>query len=398
MKNHTHEKGQAIVIIAFAIIALVGFAALAVDGGRALSDRRHAQNAADTAAFAAALAKIKGQDYSIVGINRSTSNGYNDDGIYNEVEVYSPPIDGPYAGQTEYVQVKITSRIDTVFARVLGIAQLTNRVQAVVKAVPGVTTPMVFGNAVVSLSPHECDATWSHGNAEVNVIGGGIFTNSDCATAFRQNGSGTLTAPSITVVGGTSYSDGHIFPEPTVGATQLEYPPFLMPDPTCDADAVQTGSTLAPGNYSGTFPPNGVTHLDPGIYCVDGEFRLNGGQSLTGSEVLIVMKTDRLVWNGGSAANLSAPTSGPYKGLLIFFPMSNASELQINGNSDMRLTGSILAPASHIELLGTGAVDGFNSQVIGYTVEYGGTGDGTIRYNDNDNYDAQIPPKIELSL
>ena len=397
MRSNKHEKGQAIIIIAFAIVALIGFAALAVDGSRVLSDRRHAQNAADTAAYAAALAKIHGNDFNVAAINRSASNGYGDDGITNEVEVYNPPMDGLYAGNNQYVQVKITSYVNTFFARVLGFQKITNRVEAVARSIPGETTPMAFGNAVVSLSPLECDATWSHGNAAVNIIGGGIFTNSDCSTAFRQNGSGTLTAPSITVVGGTSYSDGHIFPEPTVGATQLEYPPFAMPNPTCSGNAVQSGSTLAPGNYSGTFPPSGVTHLDPGIYCIDGEFRLNGGDSLTGSEVLIVMKTGRLIWNGGSGANLSAQTSGPYKGLLIFFPMSNNSELQINGNADMRLTGSILAPASHIELLGTGSVDGFNSQVIGYTVEYGGTGDGTIRYDDNQNYDAQIPPKIALS-
>ena len=59
MMKNKHEKGQAIIIIAFAIVVLVGFAALAIDGGRVLSDRRHAQNAADTAAYAAALAKIK---------------------------------------------------------------------------------------------------------------------------------------------------------------------------------------------------------------------------------------------------------------------------------------------------------------------------------------------------
>jgi hypothetical protein len=397
VKYKSSEKGQALILLTFAVIGLVGFGALAIDGGRALSDRRQAQNAADTAAYAAALAKIHGQDYTVAGVDRSTTNGYDNNGISNVVEVFNPPIDGPYSGFNEYIQVKITSHVDTFFSRILGIMDVTNRVQAVARSVPGSASAMVFGNAVVSLSPHDCDATWSHGNTTVKVIGGGIFTNSDCGTAFRQNGSGTLTAPSITVVGGTSYSDGHIFPEPTVGAAQIPYPPFGMPNPTCSGSAVRTGSTLAPGTYNGTFPPSGVTHLDPGIYCVNGDFRLNGGDSLTGSEILIVMNSGRLIWNGSSAADLSSITSGPYKGLLLFFPMSNNDELQINGNADMRLTGSILAPASHIELLGTGAVDGFNSQVVGYTVEYGGTGDGLIRYDDNQNYDAQIPPKIELS-
>ncbi len=52
------EKGQALILIVFGMVALIGFTALAVDGGRVFSDRRNAQNAADTAALAAALADI----------------------------------------------------------------------------------------------------------------------------------------------------------------------------------------------------------------------------------------------------------------------------------------------------------------------------------------------------
>ena len=58
MNGMKSEKGQAIILIAFGIVAMIGFTALAIDGGRALSDRRHAQNAADTAVLAAALDKV----------------------------------------------------------------------------------------------------------------------------------------------------------------------------------------------------------------------------------------------------------------------------------------------------------------------------------------------------
>lgn len=55
----TNERGQALVIIALAIIGLVAITALTIDGGNAYSDRRHAQNAADTAVLAAAQSKIR---------------------------------------------------------------------------------------------------------------------------------------------------------------------------------------------------------------------------------------------------------------------------------------------------------------------------------------------------
>ena len=55
------ERGQALVIIALAAIALFGITGLAIDGTAKFSDRRHAQNAADAAALAAALGKGAGQ-------------------------------------------------------------------------------------------------------------------------------------------------------------------------------------------------------------------------------------------------------------------------------------------------------------------------------------------------
>ena len=54
IRNMKYQHGQAIVLIVVGIVGLIGMTALAIDGGNAYSDRRHAQNAADTAAFAAA--------------------------------------------------------------------------------------------------------------------------------------------------------------------------------------------------------------------------------------------------------------------------------------------------------------------------------------------------------
>src|SRR5687767_15690403 len=80
------DSGQTLVIIAFAAIGLFGFAALAIDGSMVFSDKRHAQNAADTAALDAALSKTRGGSWSQEGLDRASSNGYNDNGTSNDVE------------------------------------------------------------------------------------------------------------------------------------------------------------------------------------------------------------------------------------------------------------------------------------------------------------------------
>lgn len=151
------EKSQALVLIAVAMLALLGLTAIAIDGGNVYRDRRQAQNAADTAALAAALAIVKNNaDWEQAALDRANSNGYANDGTRSIVEVYRPPIEGPYTGNNEYVQVIITSRVDTYFAGILGFNQLTNRVQAVARARP--PQALFNGNTVVGLAPSECKA------------------------------------------------------------------------------------------------------------------------------------------------------------------------------------------------------------------------------------------------
>ena len=132
--NHTkYEKGQALIIIVFAIFGLVGLTGLTIDGGNVYSDRRHAQNAADAAVMAAALTSVRGGDWHTAGMARAADNDYDNNGTSNIVQVVSPPISGTYAGNPDYIQVLITSHVDTYFAGVVGIHQMTNRVQAVSK-------------------------------------------------------------------------------------------------------------------------------------------------------------------------------------------------------------------------------------------------------------------------
>jgi hypothetical protein len=269
-------------------------------------------------------------------------------------------------------------------------------VEAIARAKPATISPMAFGNAIVSLKPTGTSTQWMHGGPDVTTVGGGIFVNSSTDCGLTINGTPNVTTPNISVVAGDSCP--HLTsPSVSYGAPQIPYPPTDLPNPVCSGNAVKNGNTLSPGTVNGNFPPSGVTVLNPGMYCVNGDFSLNGNDTLTGSDVVIVMNSGGISWNGNGALDLSAPTSGPFKGLLIFFPMSNHSEIRINGTNDQRLTGTILAPASPIVLLGTANTNSFHSQLVGYTVEFGGTFDGTIRYNDSENFDSTVPPQIELT-
>lgn len=405
-KGHLSERGQVLVIIVLAIFGLVGITGLAIDGSRAYSDRRQAQNAADTAAMAAALAKVRTpEDWQSVGFSRAASNGYDNNGATNSVWVNHPPDERSkyYFGDENYVQVVIISHLDTLFGRVLGINQITNAVQAIVRVEPSVSTTLYDGNAVVGLAPHECSAVKYQGNADTDITGGGLFVNSDCTNAaFFNNSSGaTLTAPWMTVVGDEVHKPGAVNIGTITENAESQakaYPPreYIMPNPKCDEDATRNGETLTPGNWSGTFPPAGVKYLESGVYCVNnGDFRLNSaGDYLEGHGVFIWVDKGEVRLNGGTII-LEAPDTGPYQGLVIYLPITNDSPVLINGNEDSSFVGTILAPASSVDIKGTGDA-GIEGQVIGYTVELSGTSGVNIHYDNKIVWHTLTSPSLEL--
>ncbi len=216
-----NERGQALILIAFAAIALFAVAGLAIDGSNKYSDRRHAQNAADTAALSAALARANTltnnpslsdtevcpngspgtlcQAISSAALNIADQNGYDNNLVSNEVRVYTcnhPDSDcGPYDGNKNYVQVMITSYVNTYFMRVLGIDQSTNIVEAV--ALAGKGGAIANGASVVSMNPNPNCGNGSFavgGNGEINLTGGGMFVNSSASCGYVCNSSSlTLT-------------------------------------------------------------------------------------------------------------------------------------------------------------------------------------------------------------
>lgn len=408
MKKNISERGQAIVLLTFALVALMGFAALAIDGGIVYSDRRHAQNAADAAALAGAYAKVRGENWLGAAQGRANDNGFDNDGTTNTVTVNNPPQgDGPYAGNIEYIQVIVDSQVETSLIHFVYTGDVVNTVEAVARAKP--STEMFFGHAMVALSQTGRAVYELNGGPGTEVTGGGIFVNSDNdPCAFEVNGgSGSFSVPSITVV-------GEACPETTGGttatsATQLPPPDYKWLDEAIgctnatyyNASVDRSGSTISPHvsplRFSSDFPPNGVDTLGPGIYCLDGDFKITStNDDLYGTEVTFVMSAGGITLNGGEI-ELSAPSTGPTTGLLFYQPISNNhinNSASISGNATLLLTGTILTPGVKVAISGSPNTH-INGQVIGDEISLSGDAGSTVHYDDDQNIND--PPQIELT-
>lgn len=399
--NRTYERGQALILIVLAIVGMIGMVALAIDGGNAFSNRRSAQNAADTAALAGALAKVKNQSWSTAALARAASNNFNNDGTSNTVTVTSPPgagcsgASGPYAGNTEYIQVIIRTTISTYFAPVVGITQLHNCVEAIARAKPAVPISLCYGALICALSPTDKNALRTFGTADVTLIGQGAFSNSNHspqALYIASNQSLKIQAPyGAIAVGDINAPSGYLPPlTPYTTLPQLSYPlpDVMIPKYTCDFNVVD-------------LPQGGVTNLAPGVYCLTGDFNkadyTNGVGGIGG--VTIVMINKGLSWAGPTNITLNAPTSGPTAGLLIYLPYGNKNNsVKFTGNGKLNITGTILAPdiGSLILYNGNYSTATFRSQLVGWNLEFGGTALGSI-YLPPIVYEYPGIPSVELA-
>lgn len=437
-KSLRFERGQALILIVLGIVGLIGLTALTIDGGNAYSDRRHAQNAADTAALAAARARIRDEAWQTAGLALAAENGYDNNGSTNTVEVYlctDPAASCELVNgedPSEYIQVIITSHVSTYFAPLLGIEQVTNRVSAIARAKPEYIDQDAFGDTMISLMDGcKGETGWPHdpftisGNSTSVVCGSGVFVNSDCDDAFDQNGAATLTVDDpygVCVIGGYDYAPGSIDPPPANCGIPKDYPPPIKwPNPTCDSagQITEIGSSprvyaASPGNYA-DFPdvsPSGKLIMNPGVYCLTGDFDLNSTWEITtdvndngvhddNEGVLIYVENGEIRLNGTSDLDLHAMTSSavpePLRDLLFYLPLSNDSGVTINGSSGSTFTGSIWAPGSHISLEGNNTSYDLNTQLMGFTISISGTADIDICYNSGENSVVIIQPTIELT-
>lgn len=403
-----NERGQALILIVFAIIGLVGITALAVDGGNAYVEQRRTQNAADTVALGGALARLRGNTWISESYNIASANGFNNDGVTNSVSITSPPSAGPYAGDSEYIQVRITYKVPTYFAGVVGIREITVSSEAVSRTKRSEIKEILEGNAIVSLAPKsDCNnnrAFWVHGESTLDISGGGIFINSnnkECALTTNGNGSIRIQGGGISIVGGAKIQKPNLitpFP-PKTNTPPLSYPPpFFMPDVGCSDSVSQIqedGVTMSPGNYDeDIFPPDGVQFLEKGTYCINGDFFVDG--YLEGNGVVIKMESGRIRFGGSATVILSAPKSGDLAGLLIYAPIENTNRMSFSGDLESNLQGTILMPGAEIHLNGGDSPVGYRSQIIGYRIISNGQSNIVIKYNDDMNYDTYSMPEIQL--
>lgn len=344
---------------------LIGFAALAVEGGLWYSDRHDLRAMADAGAIAAAWARAEGEDEATAATEAAERLGFNDD--IDAIEIASPPGQGAYAGDGDAIEVVITRTrplaLSTLF---LDASEIDISMRAVAVGGPG-----GIGDAcLMALNSSAQGAVSITGSVDIDMTGCGVQVNSTHNRAVRITGSGSLTADYLNTPGDTS----------VVGSAYIETAetltgddgyavddPYAAIDPAIPAGCDHTGysktgsggAAPAPGTYCDGFSLTGSFALDlsPGVYYIKGgSLKLTGSTILKGTGVTFVLSDGASVSiTGSSYVDISAPTTGETAGMVFFSRVAGVSN-KFTGSSDMKVRGAMYFGNSSVTLTGSSDV------------------------------------------
>ncbi|MGH2461711.1 MAG: hypothetical protein ACRDIY_22895, partial [Chloroflexota bacterium] len=164
-----------------------------------------------------------------------------------------------------------------------------------------------------------------------------------------------------------------------------------------------SSKSISAGNYDTiSVTGSGSLTLNPGIYCITGSMSLTGSGSLTGNNVMLYFTCGgsggapaacspnqsggKLSLTGSGSFDFTAPTSGTYQGLWVFYDRNNISPLSITGSGGAPYTGTIYAKSSDAKITGSGGTSQIDSLVVVNTCTLTGSGGIDLAYTKSDNY------------
>jgi hypothetical protein len=431
------ESGQAIVLLVISLVVLLGFTALALDGGMAYSDRRQAQNIADTAALAGGGAAASGlvETNLLYSDFMEQCNSGGLESLLDQAElaaearrdtnIQNIAIDNFVAeaicaedvnSRQRYIEVRtsLTSHTPTSLAHLLFSGPLRSTVEAVTRVYP--LTPFYEGHAIVSLNS-TCD---SNGRGGVDVLGGGgqeysIYVNGGSIhsnSCIYGNGN-TITHVSNGNIdyalyptenpSGRFWAEGGISGGASLyGIEEIEVacPTTLSPTPHHTQDYPEN-SPLQPGRYSQISRNGGQMYLAPGLYCVDGDVSILGSSPvLRGAGVTFYLPSGSFSTSATADVILSACggdvdcEDGAIEGLLIYLT-GHGQEVELLGSANSSYTGTVYAPYGTVQVGGTSSLaNEFNTQIIAGNVIVHGNANININYNLSQN--MVRPAKMDM--
>ncbi|ACP21830.1 conserved hypothetical protein (plasmid) [Sinorhizobium fredii NGR234] len=380
------DAGAVAVVAAIVFPVLVGAMGLGAESGYWYMEQRKLQHAADVSAHAAAIRHRAGDPKPALentALRIASASGYSP----GTMTVSTKP--GLSAGSSK-ITVELTETHPRLFSSIFVGEPVTLSARAVAEVKGGSKA------CVLALSGSASGAVTVTGSTQVQLSGCSVVSNSSAADAFlMRNGSAVMSTDCVYTVGeavtttgltmtGCSEPIERVPPTPDPFASVAEPDRLqvqLLPCRTLDhvSNSSYVLDHLLSGvpaiRFCGGLDIKGTITLKPGLYIIDGgDFTVTAGAKLSGEGVTFYFTnsaTAKLLGNGD--IDLTAPTTGPYAGLLFFGSRRDAGVVhQVTGNSESTLEGNIYIPTGRIEFTGNSTVSGGCTQIVANEITFTG--------------------------
>lgn len=423
------KSGKVAVLVALMLpTALIPVLAIGVDGGNLMNDQREVQSAVDAAAIQAATRLFidnsdhLGNTAPLANTNQAIAEALarlEDHGMTSAsckvrtVNVPATSTNPRVNGKPGTVEIVVEYKQPRYFSRIWGGEDLVVAARSVARV-----RNFSQGAGILVLEEHDDLAFYGHGTGTLLVNDGNVTVNSDSPEASVTSGTSVVVgATGFDVTGGYTGEGYYLTPYPSSGPTTPFTGSVPVPDPLAHVPEPDKSSLVAqqapknggnsnapirlnPGYYSQRlfFSADREVILNPGLYYFDKGITFAGGASVTGHGVTLFNAgsgQNHIDIGGGGSWNLTAPTSGPYEGIVIFQSRNTADRSTSNvikGNGSSNLQGIVYTPTTNTTLTGTGDQT-LQARFISRTFELAGTASFII------DYPASSPdrlPSIEL--
>lgn len=346
MRNGRNEKGSVIVLVTIALVVILGFTALVIDGGRVYLGKSDLQNAADAAALAGAQdlpsdVNAKKTAVTYAGINgmKATQSGVKKDG---DTVTVTPS----YNGDPTKIEVVCTRTVEHSLARILGFTQSDVSARAVAEKTG--TLGGVFNYALFA-SESKIDV-----NSAKHIITGDVYGRNGIHFGNKSE-----------ITGNADYYTGEVSCQ-VKGDVRKLTSPLETPDlwqlvqdkdlsytevtSQADFDALVAGgldNAIIYANFKNPKIQSGIEGT--GIIMVDGDLEFSGGGHLKWpqDDVMFYSRNGDITFNGG--------IKSPYSGILY----APHGTITFNGKSVV-IKGRIIAE----QVIFNGASSGVDSSGV----------------------------------
>lgn len=343
--------GNVSVVFAISLSTILLCVGVMVDLSLTFSTKSKMQNALDSAVLVAAFNSAE-DDYAAYG--QQAYEGNLSVSRLTETTVNFRKENNKMVGFAE-------GSLPTLFAGVLPKSALDIKVRSVATVSVNNSTP-----CIIALSQTASPGITVNGGTTIEGDGCEMHTHSESGNALTANAGINITLDKTCVAGSrvVNNSNGGIGNLEMNCAAAADPYAGSIPEPTsvnCDYTHGNYNSarmTLYPGVYCGWHNfnnSNAQIEFEPGLYIIrNGGWNVNGGE-WSGDDVTFYFNDNnsKIQFNSGVEAEMSAPSTGDYKGIFITERpnLSNGSFI-MNDNEGFNFEGVVYLPSKNIVMNG----------------------------------------------